>query len=303
MQLSREVYQLIVRNISTRADLITLCTVSKRFQQEAERALYNTLHLRGSSRTMRVCRLLNTTPRLSRLVEALSIFVAGDVSGEDEEEEEADPIPDDFWDAVASALREVKKLRFLSVYFEQIHDTAQAWVLDSCQFQLRTFHCDFEWDQHLATFLRSQTDIVDLYLADYRKDIRLDLPSTHCRSHVLAMSKLSMLECTFSEAALALIPGRPVIRVKTCFSRIDEDEKQAEMGELVAKLGLSRRPIRSIDLGDESYDEDSTLQLLTSMGVAFSRFSELRYLGTLVLPVDGKKVRISLPTGSPVHTL
>ena len=300
MQLSREVYQLVVRNTPTRTDLITLCSVSKAFQQEAERALYNTLHLRGPSRIMQVFRLLSTTPRLSRLVEALSVFVMEEAAeqededeeeGEDEDEEQGAlcPLPSDFWDVVASALREVKKLRFLSVHFEQIQDTAQAWVLGGCQFQLRTFHCDFEWDHALATFLHTQTDIVDLYLTDYRKDVKLDLPPS-CITRSPAMSKLSMLECTFSEAAAALVPGRPVTRVKTCFSRIDEDEKRAELEDLLAKLRMSRRPLRAMDLGDESYDEDFTLLLLTCMGGTFSRFSELRYLGTLVLPVDGKKV-------------
>ena len=295
MEFSREIHHLIVRNVTARSDLVTLCTVSKMFQQEAERALYNTLHLRGFARTMAVCRTLASCFRLSRLVEALSVFIADDRPEDSSEEDGEEPaIPSEFWDVVASALRHVKKLRFFSIYFEQSQDTAKAWVLSGCTFQLQTFHCDFEWDNDLVAFLRSQTDITDLYLADYRKDIRLDRPlrgSSRPSSQSIALPKLSMLECTFSEAAMALVPGRPVLRVKTCLSNSEDEEKKLEMDELLAKLKMSRKALCAFDLADESYTDDFSLELLTSMGSECARFSELRYLGTLVLPVDGNKVR------------
>lgn len=296
MEFSREVYHLIVRHVGTRSDLIALSTVSKRFQQEAERSLYNTLHLRGHSRIMRVCHLLSSTPRLSVLVEALSIFVAEDASDDDSEEEdepyESAPIPDGFWQAVAAAFRAVDKLRFLSVYFEQTADTAHAWVLNDCRFQLRTFHCDFEWDQHMAGFLRAQHEISDLCLADFRKDVKLSRPPAP--TGALPLPKLSILECTFSEAAMCLVPGRPVVRVKTCFSRTAGEAKTAELGELLGRLKQSRRALRALDLADEAYTEDFSLELLAALGGAFARFADLRYLGTLVLPVDGKKARRAL---------
>ncbi|KIP07936.1 hypothetical protein PHLGIDRAFT_510813 [Phlebiopsis gigantea 11061_1 CR5-6] len=311
MELSREIHHLIVRNVTTRADLVSLTTVSKRFQHEAERALYNTLHLRGTAHIVAVCHTLGRTPRLSRLVEALSIFVAlerpeaasddedsdADSDAEAEAEADAAPLPVEFWDAVAAALRAVRRLRFLSIYFEQIHDTAQAWVLRGTVFQLRTFHCDFEWDVHLAAFLRTQTDAVDLCLADYRREAGAAGGETTTAGGTAAaaatadatMPQLAVLECTFSEAAADLVPDRPVARVKTCFSRSDADEKRAELALLLAQLQRSRTPLRALDLGDEAYDEDFTLLLLRSMGGPSSRFSELRYLGTLVLPVDGTK--------------
>ena len=156
-------------------------------------------------------------------------------------------------------------------------------MLRDTTFQLRTFHCDFEWDAPLAAFLRTQTDLVDLCLADYRRDAGEGTAG--------AAPRLATLECTFSEAAADLVPGRPVARVKTCFSRSDAGEKRAELAGLLAHLRRSRAPLRALDLGDEAYDEDFTLLLLSSMGAPFSRFADLRYLGTLVLPVDGTKVR------------
>lgn len=104
MELSREVYNLIVRHVSTRADLLTLCTVSRRFQLEAQRALYNTLHLHGFSRIM-------ARPQLSLFVEALSLFPAeerpndsdsDDGSERDAGEDKGKALPHDFWQIVAS---------------------------------------------------------------------------------------------------------------------------------------------------------------------------------------------------------
>ena len=103
MELSQEAHHLIVRHVRSRQDLVTLSIVSRRFQKEAERALYDTLYLRGFEHTIAMCRLLASTPRLSSLVAALTIFVA-DVDSSDSEEE-ASPIPDDYWEAVAAALR------------------------------------------------------------------------------------------------------------------------------------------------------------------------------------------------------
>ncbi|GJE92513.1 hypothetical protein PsYK624_086670 [Phanerochaete sordida] len=309
MELSREVYSLIVRHVASRADLLSLCLVSKRYRQEAQRALFNTLHLRGYPRILDVCRLLSATPRLSRLVDALSLFLADERpcssdSGSDDESESdsedgctpAGP-PHGFWPAVAAALRGLDKLRFLSVYFEQAAGSAQAWVLAGSRFRLRTFHCEFDWDAHLVAFLRTQPDLVDLYLADYRKHIALDVP--RARADVppppRALPQLAVLECTFGEAAAALVPGRPLARVKTCFSRSGADAKRGELRELLARLRASRRALCALDLADEAYTEDFSLELLAAMGSAVARFAELRYLGTLVLPVDGRKVRCPAP--------
>ncbi|PSR70915.1 hypothetical protein PHLCEN_2v13229 [Hermanssonia centrifuga] len=279
MELSQEAHHLIVRYVGTRRDLVNLCRVSKRFQQEAEKALYDTLHLRGHSRTIEICQLLASTPRLSSLVDALSIFVVDD--GSDDEDA---PVPDDYWDSIAGALQHTTRLRFLSVYFEQAEDTSQAWVLNQCTFQLQTFHCDFEWDDHLLTFLHSQSNLTDLHLADYRSNA-----STAPSNDMPLLPKLSILECTFSEAAMALSPGRPITRVKTCFSHSQIDEKRTELHDLLTKLRQSRRSLRALDMADEAYTEEFSLELLTSMVEMFSHSSNLRYFGTLVLPVETKQ--------------
>lgn len=293
MELSQEVYRLIVRHVGTRPDLLSLCTVSKPFQKVAERALYNTLHLRGYTRSMTVCQVLNSNPRLATLVEALSIFVADDDFDQEEDEScdeqssKSSSFVDQYWDVVAVALKQTTKLRFLSVYFEQVSDTSHAHVLEGCMFQLRTFHSDFEWDHYLASFLGTQSSLSDLYLSDYRSEQHSAGSSPVA---LPLLPKLSFLECAFSEAALAFVPGRPVLRVKTCFSRTKVEEKRAELRDLLAALKCSRKPLRSLDLADESYEPLFTLDILTMLAGTFPN-STLRYLGTLVFPVDGRQVR------------
>lgn len=286
MELSQEAHHLIVRYVGTRKDLLTLCTVSKRFQKEAERALYDTLHLRGHERTLNMCQLLASTPRLSTLVDALSICVVGDET-EGSDDEQDPPVPEEYWDAVAAALGRTTKLRFLNICFEQGGDTEQAWVFDNCTFQLQTLHCDLAWDDHLSTFLDTQTELSDLYLADFRTSSE-PTPSTES----LVIPKLSVLECTFIDAAAALVPGRPVVRVKTCFSRSRVEDKRTELRELFSKLRLSRKPLRALDIGDESYTPQFSLELLNMATRSFPNSTHLRYLGTLVLPVDSKQVSL-----------
>jgi hypothetical protein len=294
MEFSREVYQLIVRHAGTRSDLLSLCLVSRDFQREAEKALYNTLHLRGQARTISVCDILSRTSRLALHVEALSLYVEGSDGYRDEEDRENDSSDesrsessygDEFWDAVAASLRQTNKLRFLSVYLERISDTARAWILDGCTFQLLTFHSDFEWDSHLDMFLRSQTALNDVYLVDYRalaasKSSKVSLEDIHP-----SLPALSTLECSFSEAVVAFAPRRPLVRVKTCFSRVKVEEKRVELRELLDSLQRSQKPLRALDLADESYDSAFTRELVTSVSHAFSANNDLRYLGTLVFPV------------------
>ena len=102
-----------------------------------------------------------------------------------------------------------------------------------------------------------------------------------------ALSALSTLECSFAEAFSTLAPGRPVARVKTCFSREDNPGKTRELTQLLESLQQSTCPVRCLDLADSSYTEEFSL---TVLGEVSRRLPELRYLGTLVLPV-GREVR------------
>ncbi|EIW52328.1 uncharacterized protein TRAVEDRAFT_67418 [Trametes versicolor FP-101664 SS1] len=292
MALPPDACSLIVKYVAdSRPTLVSLCTVSKQFQVAAERALYNTLHLTTYDLTISVCRLLACTPRVAGLVVALSVFNQGEESGDESGSEDddaqlpdADADTDAYWSGLAGALRNTSRLRFLSFYFSDGGQTEKAWILDGCTFQLRTFHCDLAWDTHLQNFLATQIRLSDLYLADFQS---LAIAPPISTSSFLP--KLTVLECTFSEAAAALVPDRPVCRVKTCFTHSRLEEKRTELQIIAASLRQSKKRLRALDIADSSYTPEFSLELLSHITHEPALCAELRYIGTLVLPVGGQQ--------------
>jgi len=196
-------------------------------------------------------------------------------------------MPPDYWDHVASALRCTTRLRYLSINVDGGGDTAQAWILNNCTFQLRTFHCELSWDTHLQTFLNTQRQLSDLYILDYKIDDSTTTTTSPIDSH--SLPKLSILECTFMEAAMALAPGRPITKLKTCFSKSRLDEKRTEMKELFTTLRRARRHLRALDIADSSYTSEFSMELLTTTVNNFANSNHLRYIGTLALPIEGRE--------------
>ncbi|KAF8997183.1 hypothetical protein BDQ17DRAFT_1363545 [Cyathus striatus] len=278
MELSLEAYRNIVNNVD-RADIATLCRVSKGFRHAAERALYNTLYLRNISQTILICDTLATTSRLSSLESE---------SGSDEEEEEdsndSDSLEaDDYWQAIARALTHTYNLRHLNIHVSNGISPAAAWILNNATFQLKTFHCDLDWDQNLITFLNKQTELHDLYILDYNElndatTPTVDIPiPTFTPLLPKALPKLSTLECTFTEAACALVSGRPITRLKTCFSRPDPEGRRVEMRSLLSKVRQSSQPLHALDIADSDYTEEFSMELLSAI-VA----SKLQFYGLLM---------------------
>ncbi|KAA1472287.1 hypothetical protein DENSPDRAFT_777801 [Dentipellis sp. KUC8613] len=286
MELYPEAYFLIVRYVDNRTDLCSLAQVSSSFRAAAERALYNTIQLSDPSKTRTVCRLFSSQPRISALVRALSIVLREDV--DDQQDEPS--LPPDYWDCIARALQQTKRLRHLNIHIDGSWDSVTAWVLRECSFQLYTFHCDLAWDPDLIRFLSTQSSLSDLYIADFNEDTPDNIMiTTGSLRQASSMPILSFLECTFTEAVGAFAPGRPLTHVKTCFSRSEPNAKRAEMAILISNLRLATKPLQSLDVADSSYTGRFSLEFLTHVVGAFSDNLSLRYLGALALPVNGKE--------------
>ncbi|EIW81540.1 hypothetical protein CONPUDRAFT_104945 [Coniophora puteana RWD-64-598 SS2] len=274
MELSLETYRLIVTYVGTRSDICALCRVSRRFRMAAERSLYNTIYAHNVSDTAERCALFARQPRIAAHVEALTISLGGDGPTM------AEDVPEELWAAVAQALHNTTRLRFFNL--DCAGDVPSAWILDDASFSLRTFHCDLRWDAHLVEFLNGQMELADLYISDYSEG---DADGVSLSPG--ALPALSVLECTFSEAACALLPGRPISRLKTCFSNADVQKKRAEMANLINKISLSTGVLVALDIADSSYCEIFSLELLSAVVSLTRAMYNLRYLGTLVLPIDG----------------
>lgn len=307
MDLTLEAYRSIVKYVGSRADIATLCGVSKGFRPVAERALYNTLFMRNDEETTILCTTLTTTPHLARHVDALTISASDDESSshsesDDYDEDERPVVPEMNWPAISRALETTTRLRYLNVHISHA-DRTLSWVLEKSTFQLRKFHCEFEWDKALVAFLDRQVELEDLFVVDYRdsqdnppeSSNPVDPPSDFLRIASDSMPKLSILDCTFSEAAMAIVPGRPITHLKTCFSTDELTAKRREMRALLSKVGLSTSPLRSLDIGDSSYTDTFSSELLAAIAHTRSPvMAELKHLGTLVLPIDGREVHCLL---------
>ena len=302
MSLSPAICRQIVEHIGSRSDVCSLCRVSKSFQRVAERALYNTLYMHQVGSTILLCDILTHQPRLSALVEAITIYYEDGVYDQDgvevatKSEATQTPLSDSYWQSLASALRSTHRLFYLNIHIASSENLSAAWILTDCTFQLRSFHCDLKWDPALISFLNGQQRLTDLCIVDY-SDLESTPTTERQPSHThhinpSSLPHLSTLECTFTEAAAALVPGRPVTRLKTCFSSASIPAKRVELSSLVSKLSLSTRPLRTLDIADSSYTETFSMEMLRGIALQLPAVEELRYLSTLVLPIAGRQVRI-----------
>lgn len=242
-----------------------------------------------------MCSLFARKPRLAGIVEELTLSIGNGDDSDGRSQTEV-CLQSNFWPTVSEALHHMTRLLFLNVHVDNAGDVAQAWILNGTVFRLRGFRCDLQWDAHLVSFLNTQTDINDLYIADYSIPEDVGQTSTSVSSSLEpgALPKLSTLECTFAEAAFALIPHRPISRLKTCFSKTRLPEKRKELSFLFSKLTETTHSLRSLDIADSSYSDSFSMELLASISKLQNRVRDLRYLGTLVLPIDGRVVRGSV---------
>lgn len=300
MDISAESYREVVKHVGSRTDLAALSRVSRAFRTAAERALYNTLYMYDVEDTMHLCDTLARQPRVASLVDAFTVHV-GDLQDEDSDTEadhshdEITPdLPSQYWPSISLALRHLTRLRHLNIYVGQAAlSAATAWILDGCSFQLHSFHCDLDWDDHLVAFLNTQRELDDLYIVDYRTPANAAASSTASTMTTMpllstAMPRLSTLECTFIEAATAIAAERPVVRLKTCFSQPNLGERREELMSLSTALAQRTTRIRALDVGDSAYVGSFSINVLAE---AIKAAKTLRYLGTLALPVDGQEVR------------
>jgi hypothetical protein len=288
MNFSPEILSLIASNLDQRADLCTLSCVSKPFRIAAERILYNTLVMANRAQTLVLCELLASQSRLASLVIALTISY-DDYEEYADNEDLAGQISH-YWETIHFALLKTTRLRFLNIYLESSGPPHLAWILNDCTFQLSALHCELAWSSELIAFLSSQTNLFDLYIADFdEKLMQIETLAADILDDYL-LPRLSVLECTFVEAVAFFSSGRPLTHVKTCFSRTSPEEKQAEMALLITSLSRVTRPLRSLNIPDATYAEGYSQSLLSHI-VSRLSIAQLRYLGPFVFPSNGKEVR------------
>jgi hypothetical protein len=280
MRFSREICSLVISHLShlnNRADIASLCRVSRLFRSVAELALYNSLSfLRHPARVvLALSKTLSAQPRLARLVDAITIQVSEDDNDEMDE--------DGYWDAVKGALQTTTKLRFLNVRAPRASPISLSWVLADSPFSLRSLHYELEWDAGLAKFLSTQVELRDLYLMNY--DPSHPLP---CDPRLLP--NLTTFESPSIQATTSLIPHRPITHLKTQFTSRQHHEKSEALARFCASLQKTAGPILSLEICDPTPTEAFTLDFLAYIVDSLDKAVNFRYLGQLVLPIDGQYV-------------
>ena len=301
MKLPPEVLLNIAQHLERRADLCALCLVSRAFRTAAERVLYRSLDTNEPSNTIMLCRILAEQPRLSRLVTALAIYLDEEGQSDNrrnpQEQEPSSSLSHYYWTSISRALRNTRSLRSLRVHLNGGISINYAWILEGCSFQLHMFHCDLAWDVHLISFLITQRELTDLHISDFDGNIPENLSiNAHSLRQAHTLPRLSILDCTFTEAVGLFVPGRPMTHVKTCFSSSNRESRRVELALLFADLRLSTQSIYSLTVADDSYTSTFSLELLSSLVKAFGPTPQLKYLGPLALPVDGSEVGDTRPT-------
>ncbi|KAJ7059681.1 hypothetical protein C8F01DRAFT_926793, partial [Mycena amicta] len=180
--LSPESYRAIARLAPRRRDLATLCLVSRAFSRVALPIMYNTLSVNDADGGARVCETLVASKDMARVVRVRQLHAS----------------------ATSCHRHTLPKFGWRRV--------------TQCAFRLHTFHCDFDWDANLVALLDTQDELYDLYVRDFRDLTLLAFSPASASTSPPLLPALTTLECTFSEAAVLLAPGRPLSRLKTAFS-------------------------------------------------------------------------------------
>jgi hypothetical protein len=168
------------------------------------------------------------------------------------------------------ALDNMPKLRALKIFPDFMHDAAtSAWPLRHCAGRLRELRCGFAWDEELIGFLSTQPDIVDLCLEHDLDPASQTIPDS-------LVPKLSIFEGMPSTAS-KICPGRPLTHLSIWL------DDNTNLSALIPQLGLSTKPILSLELGDYNMVSVSELILVG----AHIHLPELRFLGPcMITPWD-----------------
>ncbi|KAG8816666.1 hypothetical protein FRC17_000225 [Serendipita sp. 399] len=221
-----ELYRQIVQYVASPHDLCTLARVSRSFQAEAERVLYQSLDLRHHIKTLWRCETLATQPRLARYVRKLSIII-----------DQYTPL-----DSIARALQACRNLRSLTLRGAPWSDYSR--VLDAVSStEIRELTCHARGEAGVVRFLERQRclELVDLEAHAFDMDNL---------SPQAAVTLQSFTGCLITAAKL--VPGRPV-RQLTLISDMANDatiravsrlaEGQGDIQALDIRMGVLRNPI------------------------------------------------------------
>ena len=161
-----ELYREVLQYVLSKRDLCSLSVASRGLQAEAEYFLYHSVESTRRSRTVYLCDLISSSPRLHTLVRILNITHDVDQVSNSQSKE--------YWERVARLLRDLPNLEELKIHDNMATGNTNAWVLSQCQFSLQKLDCDFAFDPAFLRFLRTQRALKRLYWTESYSDDESD---------------------------------------------------------------------------------------------------------------------------------
>ena len=204
-----ELYREILQYVTSKRDLCNLSVTSRALQPEAEYFIYRSIESTRRPRTIYLCDLISSSPRLHTLVRSLSICNEGEEATAAQSKE--------YWDRVARLLRDLPNLEELKLHDNMANGNTNAWVLSHCTFSLHKFDCDFAFDEILLNFLRSQHNLRRLYWTEsYSDDKSARALGELDVADAAAVPPISELMTNSPRFALKFMPAPTLTHVWVC---------------------------------------------------------------------------------------
>ncbi|TFK47018.1 hypothetical protein OE88DRAFT_1637413 [Heliocybe sulcata] len=258
-----ELYHEIFGHVKSRRDLCSLIRISRFHQPLVARFLYHTVELsKYSEHTEQFCKAILRTPYYGGLVVSLTIH--GDnhypVS-----------LPDlecfRLWCNVACALRRLTRLETLHlVRLPQVY----TWILKKCSFSLKELHCGHnKFDSDLLSFLNTQQRLSSIHWVVPDICPSRGRPPPSFPKTLLAKKALPALEKLVTNCpslAVALVPGRPVHRLRILSETVDETLTSTIASSTAPLLCLeTHTPLSGTLLSDDTLRSLATLKDLRTL--------------------------------------
>jgi hypothetical protein len=226
--------------------LLALAQVSRAFQLESERLLYQNITLDTHPRLVKFCRTIRDIPRFRQFVFSLIINVHW----------HGMRVTTSYFPLLSLTLR---RLTNLTTLLFPACAAEYGSVLRNCTFQLRRFTCAFNFDDAFASFLANQHELIGLH---YQNKV---LPCPKISPNTLP--RLTVLDCHIRQCELVttLYPHRPISHL-----RVDHD-----IGlRVLDKLGLSSVPLLGLSLVGTCPKPD-TLNVLPEVAPDLEYFGDM----------------------------
>ena len=272
-----EVAQSIVRSADRRT-LPVLARTSRTLQSAAEKRLYETIEVYHSPIALAVCHTIASCPRVAVYVRTFMLVVVHHRTRDHDRDHafylmQQTASSRDYWEVVRKAL---ENLRVLDYLFLSDPTFRNSWVLrptDNWTLRAREIRLYLHWDEHIAKFLETQSELKSLTIADVTENVP-----------VAKLAHNALPNLTHFEGPPILI--YQLLHCPITHLKIPTDNEDAISLLPIVLPELYRfRKLRNLNIVPFPHD-----LVLSSVGSIVAACPNLKYLAYIPLPMEHKAV-------------